>query len=312
MRRIFNYFSLTILFMGLIIGALYGSAQAQASGALDLINIVNSLREDNSLNAYEIDDTLMVSAQQQAEYMAEIGQVTHNREDGTTLSSLDFYENIAGGENLNAQVVVYAMWTDTEHWDTLIGVPFGKVGAGVAEKDGIVYYVLQVQKIETGLQAQPTIDYQITPDPDKVSDVFTATPQLDGSIIHQVLDGQSLWSIAIAYNVTIADIIQWNNLLPTPQIFVGERLVVQLAPTATLSPTITNTGIPPTRTITPSSTPVTPSPSPTITITPTQTPKPPFSVYSMESQQRKIIGWGISIICFIGLIIVIIRGFIRK
>jgi len=312
MRRIFKFIGLTILFIEIIFGSPFANVHAQASGAMDLITIVNSLRVDNSLYAYEIDETMMSSAQQQAEYMAEIGQVTHNREDGTTLSSLDFLENIAGGENLNAQVVVYSMWTDTENWNTLLGLPFGKVGAGVAEKDDIVYYVLQVQEIETGVQAQPTIDYQITPDPDLVSDVFTATPQLDGSIIHQVLDGQSLWSIAIAYNVSIADIIQWNNLLPTPQIFVGERLVVQLAPTATLSPTITNTGIPPTRTITPSSTPVTPSPSPTITLTPTQTPKPPFSVYSMESQQRKIIGWGISIICFIGLILVVLRGFIRK
>lgn len=312
MRRIFKLIGLTILFIEIIIGSTFANVQAQASGAMDLITIVNSLREDNSLFAYEIDEAMMASAQQQAEYMAEIGQVTHNREDGTTLSSLDFLENIAGGENLNAQVVVYSMWTDTENWNTLLGLPFGKVGAGVAKKDDIVYYVLQVQEIETGVQAQPTIDYQITPDPDLVSDVFTATPQLDGSIIHQVLDGQSLWSIAIAYKISIADIIQWNNLLPTPQIFVGERLVVQLAPTATLSPTITNTGIPPTRTITPSSTPVTPSPSPTITLAPTQTPKPPFSVYSMESQERKIIGWGISIICFIGLIIVVLRGFVRK
>jgi LysM repeat protein len=312
MRRIFKLLGLIILLIELMIGSPFAFVHAQASGAIDLIAIVNSLREDNFFDPYEIDEALMTSAQQHAEYMADIGQVTHNRKDGSTLSSLGFLENIAGGENLNPRVVVYTMWTDTENWNTLLGIPFGKVGAGVAEKDGVVYYVLQVQKIETGLQAQPTIDFQITPDPDKVSDVITATPQLDGSIVHQVLDGQALWSIAIAYNITIADIIQWNNLLPTPQIFVGERLVVQLAPTATLSPTITNTGIPPTRTITPSSTPVTPSPSVTITVAPTQTPKPPFSVYSMESQERKIIGWGISIICFIGLVIVVIRGFIRK
>lgn len=312
MRRIFNFFGLTVLFIVLSASFPIANIYAQASGAMDLITIVNSLREDNSLNAYEIDNDLMASAQQHADYMAEIGQVTHNRVDGTTLSSLDFFENIAGGENLNAQVVVYTMWTETEHWNTLIGVPFGKVGAGVAENNGVVYYVLQVQKIETGLQAQPTIDYQITPDPDRVSDVITATPQLDGSIIHQVLDGQALWSIAIAYNITIADIIQWNNLLPTPQIFVGERLVVQIAHTATLSPTITNTGIPPTRTIKPSQTPITPMPSATITPTATQTPQLPFSVYSMDSQQRKIIGWGISIICFLGLVIVVLRGFLRK
>jgi hypothetical protein len=286
--------------------------QAQTSSSSDLINTVNSIRANNSLTAFEIDNELMASAQQQADYMAEIGQVTHNRANGSTLSSLGFLENIAGGSNLTVQVVVFSMWTDATNWNTIVGYPFGKVGAGVAIKDDMVYYVLQVKEIQTGLAAQPTINYQITPDPNLVSDVMTATPQLDGSIIHEVLDGQSLWSIAIAYKVTIADIIQWNNLLPTPVIFVGERLVVQIAPTPTLSPTITNTSIPSTRTITPSQTPITPQPSATITPTPSPTQKPPFSIYSMEKKQRQTIGWGIAIICLVGLIIVAFRGFIRK
>jgi LysM repeat protein len=312
MRRFFC--SILLLIILILFAPLFPNAMtfAQTRGAVDLINTVNSLRENNSLAVYEIDDGLMVSAQQHAEYMAEIGQVTDNREDGSSLSTLGILENNAGGANLTVQVAVYSLWTDTDHWNTLVGIPFGKVGAGVAQKDGIVYYVLQVQEIQTGLQAQPTIDYQITPDPDLISDVTTATPQLDGSIVHQVLDGQSLWSIAIAYNITVADIIQWNNLLPTPQIFVGERLVVQIAPTATVSPTITNTSLPPTRTIKPSQTPITPMPSATITPTPMPTPKPPFSIYSMESQQRKVIGWGISIICLVGLVAVVIRGFLRK
>lgn len=312
MRRIF-----ILILISLLIGTFAFTQpekliQAQASSAIDLINTVNSVRGNNSLAAFEIDNTLMASAQQQAEYMAEIGQITHNRADGSTLRSLGFLENIAGGSNLTVQVVVFSMWTDSTNWNTMVGYPFGKVGAGVAVKDDLVYYVLQVQEIQIGLAAQPTINYQITPDPNLVSDVMTATPQLDGSIIHEVLDGQSLWSIAIAYNVTIAEIIQWNNLLPTPVIFVGERLVVQIAPTPTLSPTITNTSIPPTRTITPSQTPITPQPSATITPLPSPTPKPPFSIYGMEKSQRQIIGWGIAIICLMGLIFVAFRGFVQK
>lgn len=286
--------------------------QAQASSALDLINTVNNVRGNNSLAALEIDDTLMASAQEHAEYMAEIGQITHNRANGTTLNSLGFLENIAGGSNLSVEVVVFTLWTDTANWSTMVGYPFGKIGAGVAVKNDIIYYVLQVQEIQIGLAAQPTINYQITPDPNLVSGVMTATPQLDGSIIHEVLDGQSLWSIAIAYNVTIAEIIQWNNLLPTPVIFVGERLIVQTAPTPTLSPTTTNTSVPPTRTITPSKTPITPQPSATITPLPSPTPKPPFSIYGMEKSQRQTIGWGIAIICMMGLIFVAYRGFIQK
>lgn len=312
MRRIFILFLISFLIGAFAFTKPETSIQAQTSSAIDLINTVNSVRRNNSLAALEIDNSLMASAQEQAEYMAEIGQITHNRANGTTVNSLGFLENIAGGTNLTVQVVVFSMWTDTTNWNTIVGYPFGKVGAGVAVRNDLVYYVLQVQEIQIGLAAQPTINYQITPDPNLVSDVMTATPQLDGSIIHEVLDGQSLWSIAIAYNVTIAEIIQWNNLLPTPVIFVGERLFVQIAPTPTLSPTITNTSIPPTRTITPSQTPITPQPSATITPLPSPTPKPPFSIYGMEKSQRQTIGWGIAIICLIGLIFVAFRGFIQK
>jgi hypothetical protein len=312
MRRIFILMGITVLMGAFVFLQPEKHIQAQANSAIELINTVNSVRKNNSLALFEVDNTLMASAQQHADYMAEIGQITHNRKDGSTLSSLGFLENIAGGTNLTVQVVVFSMWTDTTNLNTIVGYPFGKVGAGVAVKDDMIYYVLQVQEIQTGLAAQPTINYQITPDPNLVSDVMTATPQLDGSIIHEVLDGQSLWSIAIAYNVTIADIIQWNNLLPTPVIFVGERLVVQIAPTPTLSPTITNTSIPPTRTITPSQTPITPQPSATITPTPSPTSKPPFSIYNMEKRQRQTIGWGIAIICLMGLFIVAFRGFIRR
>jgi len=312
MRRIFISIILSLLFGVYIFNQPGKVIHAQSNSAMDLIIAINGVREDYSLAAYQIDNALMTSAQQHAQYMAEIGQITHNRADGTTLKSLGFDENIAGGTNLTVQVVVFSLWTDTTNRDPIVKYPFGKVGAGMAVKDDLVYYVLQVQETQVGLAAQPTINYQITPDPNLVSDVMTSTPQLDGSIIHEVLDGQSLWSIAIAYNITIADIIAWNNLLPTPVIFVGERLVVQIAPTATLSPTITNTSIPPTRTITPSQTPITPQPSATITPTPSPTSKPPFSIYSMEKQQRQTIGWGMAIICLVGLIIVAFRGFVRK
>ncbi len=285
---------------------------AQSTQATDLITGVNNLRANNSLAALEIDNDLMAIAQSHAEYMAAVGQITHARADGSTPKTLGFLENIAGGANLNVQVVLYSLWTGPDQWNTMVGFPFGKVGAGVAEKNGNVYYVLVVKQTQTGMAAQPTVNYQITADPNLISDVMTATPQLDGSIIHEVKDGQSLWAIAIAYNVTINEIIQWNNLLPTPVIKVGERLIVQLAPTPTLSPTITNTPIPATRTIKPSITPITPKPTITITPTPSATPEPPFSIYGMERSQRLPIGIGMAIICLIGLLIVVIKGFIKK
>ena len=291
---------------------LVSPAFAQSGAQQDLLAAVNALRADNGLTPYDSDAALMASAQQHAEYMAETGNITHTRADGSTPSQLGFIENIAGGYNLTTEVVIYSMWTDTVHWNTMANITFGKAGAGVAEKDGYIYYVLQVQRIQTGLAGQPTANLQSTVDPDVVNPVLTATPQLDGSIIHEVLDGQALWSIALAYNITIADLIKWNNLQPTPVIFPGERLLVQLAPTPTLTPTVTLTPVPATRTITPTVTPRTPTLTRTITPTATITPKPTFSIQSMDPNQRRLIGIIFTAVCGVGLLAVALFGFVRK
>ena len=277
-----------------------------------MLNAINALREDNGLLPYEFDAGLMASAQVHADYMAEIGEITHVRADGTGPADLGFIENIAGGQNLNVSVTIYSMWSDTDHWNTMVGIQYGKAGVGVAEKDGFVYYVLQVQRIKTGLEGQPTPDYNVTADPEVVNPVVTVTPQLDGSLIHEVLDGQSLWSIATTYGITIADIIAWNNMAPTPVIFPGERLLVRQKPTETMTPTVTLTPVPATRTPTPTVTPKTPTATPTITMTPTITPKPPFSVYNLEREQRSGIGIGLIVLCGLGLIAVGYFGFIKK
>jgi len=289
-----------------------GYYSASAQSANELIDAVNALRSSNGLTPYQIDSGLMASAQQHAEYMAEIGEITHLRADGTSPSDLGFIENIAGGQNLNVQVVINSMWTDADHWNTMVGITYGSVGAGVATSNGIVYYVLQVKRITTGIEGLPTADYKSTADPNIVSPVITNTPQIDNSIIHEVLDGQSLWSIALAYGITIDDIIRLNNLGTDPVIFSGQRLIVRLAPTATLSPTVTNTPIPATRTSTPTMTPKTPTATATITPTPSATPRDYFSIKKIDPNQRKWIGLGLVVICGIGLLMVILTGFRRK
>lgn len=312
MRRIIYIFLMIIVFSVALPVAVPATVNAQSSSPTGLIDTVNTLRANNGLTALQVDQALMASAQQHAEYMAQTSNITHTRADGSTPATLGFIENIAGGINLTVDVVVYSMWTDADHWGTMVNFTYGKVGAGVAVKDNWVYYVLQVQRIDTGLAGQPTPNLQNTADPNTVAQVITATPQLDGSIFHEVGAGQSLWSIALAYGITIADIIAWNNLQPTPNIFPGERLLVVQPPTPTLSPTITLTPIPATRTTTPTATPKTPTVTATITLTPTITPRPPFSIQKMETGKRKTIGIGITAICSLGLLFSLYVGFIRK
>ena len=97
-----------------------------------------------------------------------------------------------------------------------------------------------------------------------VSPLVTATPNPDGSLVHEVQPGQALWSIAIAYGVTLQDLYNLNGLSEGAVIRPGDKLVVRqalptpsatltLTPTLTLPPTVTRS--PATRTPSASSTP---------------------------------------------------------
>ncbi len=78
--------------------------------------------------------------------------------------------------------------------------------------------------------------------PQFILPVVRATARPDGDVIHEVKNGQSLWSIAIAYGIKIEQIRRLNNL-PSNDIFTGEKLLVQKSATQPV-PTSTATGTP--------------------------------------------------------------------
>lgn len=97
-----------------------------------------------------------------------------------------------------------------------------------------------------------------------ISPLVTSTPAPDGSLVHEVQPGQALWSIAIAYGVTLQDLYNLNGLSEGAVIRPGDKLVVRqalptptvtmtLTPTLTLPPTVTR--MPATRTLQASRTP---------------------------------------------------------
>jgi LysM repeat protein len=108
--------------------------------------------------------------------------------------------------------------------------------------------------------------------------LVTSTPNADGSLVHEVQPGQALWSIAIAYGVTLQDLYNLNGLSEGAVIQPGDKLVVRqalptltatltLTPTITLPPTVTRS--PATRTPGASSTPSQPeTPTPGESATP--------------------------------------------
>jgi len=227
---------------------------ALQSSANDLIAEVNALRIANGLTPYTINPILMQLAQEQANYMAATGQVAHRS--GLTQRILTAGYPLAGdlsqggfrAENVSgAQTAAQAVqrWTgDALHLNTMLSPNLSEIGAGVAQVGDRHYMTI--------LCAQPTtggIPQAYTPNPDSVATesfspgdfivpITVSTPDGSGMVYHEVQNGQSLWSIAIAYGVKIDDIRMLNNLGAGIEIYQGEKLLVRIdaPPETTLSP----------------------------------------------------------------------------
>jgi len=306
-----------------------GNNQSQSIASMidEMVTAVNQLRLEHGLSAIRVNPLLMQIAQAQADYNAALGSSTHYGPDGSRpfqralavgypvagdLSLGGWYsENIINGP-LTSQAAV-TMWTgDDPHLNTMISAHRSDMGVGIAT-DGDTYYFV----LDTGLYSQYEIEW--TPSAPGVDDstingqvslgampVIASPPQSDGSIVHEVTPGQSLWTIAAVYKLTLDQIYQLNNLLPNQFIYPGDKLKIRIADTP--SPTLTATRKPPPTarlTLTPTTGP---SPSPTPTSTPT--PKPTSFIPALNSTADRgsfILVLGISTVVVVGIFTLLFR-----
>ncbi len=155
-----------------------------------------------------------------------------------------------------------------------------------------------------------------SPTPAVIMAVITVTPMPDGSMVHVVQPGQSLWAIAIAYGVKIADLVKLNKQLsPTnPVIFVGQKIIVRGTSLPTLSPTVTDTPFP----VTSSPTFTKTARTPMRPFAPTRTPAPTVQkvvlpdLPAFESSNRHALGIGLVTVCVLGLLAVVISSLRKK
>jgi len=291
---------------------------AQAGTATDLINAVNQLRRDQDLEPYVVDSFLMSFAQSHSDYMASLGRWTHTRADGTTSIQHGIKENVAVGNDMSVHQCVYVIWADWIHMQTMTGYTSGKVGAGVSVAGGRVYYTLNVLPQGSSVNQPASVSHasdttQQNPQnqPMVLSQIITSTPDTEEAIIHIVQSGETLWTIAQAYDVPIDQILTNSGLSQgTTALFVGQELTIQTAadPTPTLPPTDTPTPVTPTAT----------QPRPTMTPIPTRTPAPtatatsPPSTLHLALGDGRNVGLGLILVSGLGLIILIYLGFIKN
>lgn len=218
---------------------------AKALTPLQLIALVNIARAGHELPPLAVDPLLMGTAQSAADMMAgfhmtsdigdPLGRATSaGYGKGDVARVVEDFGVLSANEN-PAQLLL--TWSDSAHSPPLTGRNYRHVGAGAAvTADGQVYYVLQAAYTLNGIyHANPSVRPSLPAAAESVSAVQISTPLPDGTLIHVVQKGESLWSIALAYGTHIADLQKFNGLSNESfTIYAGQKLRIptRAAPTA--------------------------------------------------------------------------------
>jgi LysM repeat protein len=219
------------------------AAPAQSSGvtAFDLIIAMNTLRASYGLPALVEDPIIDAVAQSTAEYMAANQMSSHIGNVRGRLAAAGYgggatvwaTENFAVGMSYSIDEIML-IWSDPTHMIPAVNPAYCNIGAGVAKSaNGRTYYVLQAAytsnkacgeyKSPVGTTVPPGGSTGIS---QVIVPVKIATPGADGRVYHVVQAGQSFWSIAIAYKITIKDLETWNNLSRASGLRIGQRLFI--------------------------------------------------------------------------------------
>lgn len=220
------------------------AAPFKQASAYDLILAMNTLRVSYGLPALIEDPIVNAVAQSTASTMAannmswHIGNVrgriaAAGYGNGGTVWATENFAVSSGGWGIDE---IMAAWADPDHMRPATTAAYCNIGAGVAQtSDGRVYYVLQAAYVagqECGSSSSSSSGGTAQPGavPNPVSQLIMpvkiATPDAEGKIYHVVQAGQSYWSIAIAYQITIRDLEVWNNLSRDTPLKAGQRLFI--------------------------------------------------------------------------------------
>jgi LysM repeat protein len=237
---------ISLMLIWLLTSPVYQAKDQAQSGEVsrsELILAMNTLRVSHGLPPLIEDPIVNAVAQATAEIMAANYMSWHIGDVRGRIAAAGYggggtvwaTENFALGWKMSVDEIMQA-WADPDHMRPAVNPAYCHVGAGVAQAaDGRYYYILQAAYTSnqacgeykpvpgdgpgSGANPDPPVSQIIIP-------VKIASPDADGRIYHIVRAGQSFWSIAIAYQVTIRDLEVWNNLSSENDLFVGQKLFV--------------------------------------------------------------------------------------
>jgi len=159
---------------------------------------------------------------------------------------------------LNIIVSAVTMLLVLRWWESR-GAPQAALGTPV------VILVTTTPQATTGIDVLPIVEKSALETPQPTADLLLPTPTIE-VITYYVQAGDTLGTIAAAYEISMADILAVNDIDDPDQLFVGQKIFIPTGPLPTQAPPMTIT---PTLTPTLTATlPATAGPQSTATLTP--------------------------------------------
>ena len=320
MRRKLFYALFIVVFLVAAINFRIPAVSASTVSAAELISLVNSLRTGvYGLPALIEDPILDSTASSTAYQMAMNGECAHLGGARERIAAAGFgggatifaTENMACATSATIDWI-RQVWADDQHMYPMVNASYTHIGAGTyTASSGITYYVVHAAYVAGGgsytssSSGGSSSAAATTVLSNFVQPVVTATPNSDGDIFHTVLYGQSLYAIATWYGVTVGKIKELNKMT-SDTIYEGQKLLISIKPTPSITPTRTPTIPQPTRT--PTATKSLPTPIPTITATQILTPN---IGSALKTINRQYLGLGLLVISAIGFLVVLFTAFLK-
>jgi LysM repeat protein len=257
MRREIKALLLLFLFMltGVEVSSASTDIHAPLKNASEVITAINNYRQQSGTHALSENSILMSLAQGQSNYQASTGNITHTGSGGTKPIDRAYAAGYGDGNKIFLSEIIFggykvtvddalSWWKGSSlHNRVMLDSQYLEIGAGVTTDGDWTYITAEIAWV-TGISApvgsgegesngdtgESQGDFVTIP-----VTIIKATPNEDGSIIHIIQEGQTLWAIAAVYNVDLDTLIKQNNLTRTSYVFPGDEIIVQ--PAGSLSST---------------------------------------------------------------------------
>jgi LysM repeat protein len=138
-------------------------------------------------------------------------------------------ENIVGGTGMSPNQGLIWWQNSPIHLNTLISTRYYEAGTGFATNGSQNMYVLVVGR-QSGASSPPVTNPPgAAAQPLIVIPIELAEPREDGSIVHEIQQGQAMWTIAAYYDVNLDYLYLINNFSVDDVLHPGDEVAVRLA-----------------------------------------------------------------------------------